>query len=169
MIITPMFSYWTFGPIKQDLQSTSKKKCCNNFVTKSQFIGISFWHTWINTILSIICTATGLYFTHGFMPEFLHFLPILIIGTIPIFIIQNFKCPNRWFRIGKKMSVLDINQMEKLTHLELIKDDHMDQEIEEGIEILNKCLKTDDKSKTKEDEKREYCQLKNLIPIQDLI
>ena len=60
MIITPMFSYWTFGPIKQDLQSTSKKKCCNNFVTKSQFIGISFWHTWINTILSIICTATGL-------------------------------------------------------------------------------------------------------------
>ena len=67
------------------------------------------------------------------------------------------------------MTVLDINQMEKLTHLELIKDDHMDQEIEEGIEILNKCLKTDDKSKTKEDEKREYCQLKNLIPIQDLI
>ena len=67
------------------------------------------------------------------------------------------------------MTVLDINQMEILTHLELIKNDHKDKEIEEGIdiEIFNK---NDDKSKTKEDKKREFCQLKmNLIPIQDLV
>ena len=53
LILTPAFSYWTFGPVNTFSASTW---CCGG----SQRLGVSFLHTWINfaiTLLGQLCYA----------------------------------------------------------------------------------------------------------------
>ena len=47
LILTPMFSYWVFGPI----ESTS---CSNLCCRENSRLGLSFFHTWINAGLTIV-------------------------------------------------------------------------------------------------------------------
>ena len=48
LLITPVFSLWTMGPIN------SSKQCCHWQIFKGKKLGVSYFHTWINIFFSII-------------------------------------------------------------------------------------------------------------------
>jgi len=47
LILTPIFSYWVFGPIES-------KSCSNLCCRENSRLGLSFFHTWINAGLTIV-------------------------------------------------------------------------------------------------------------------
>ena len=47
LILTPMFSYWVFGPIES-------KSCSNLCCRENSRLGLSFLYTWINAGLTIV-------------------------------------------------------------------------------------------------------------------
>ena len=48
LILTPIFSYWVFGPIE------STTSCSNLCCHENSRLGLSFFHTWINAGLTIV-------------------------------------------------------------------------------------------------------------------
>ena len=89
MLILPMITFWTFGPV----QSSYSKKYCD-LVFRSNQIGISFFYTWINVVIT--CSISlGIYLADGeaFTGFLLLLKPIMIItttifGILPILIFQ---------------------------------------------------------------------------------
>ena len=47
LILTPLFSYWVFGPMET-------KSCSNLCCQENSRLGLSFFHTWINAGLTIV-------------------------------------------------------------------------------------------------------------------
>ena len=47
LILTPIFSYWVFGPMES-------KSCSNLCCRENSRLGLSFFHTWINAGLTIV-------------------------------------------------------------------------------------------------------------------
>ena len=47
LILTPIFSYWVFGPMES-------KSCTNLCCRENSRLGLSFFHTWINAGLTIV-------------------------------------------------------------------------------------------------------------------
>ena len=58
IFLMPVFSYWTIGPVKTVSTITFPFNC---FDYKRRYLGVSYWHTWINTLITMICTLTGLF------------------------------------------------------------------------------------------------------------
>ena len=128
IFLTPVFSYWTIGPVKSVSTVTSPKKC---FSFKRQYLGVSYWHTWINTLITMICTITGFFFysPDGYNDYIDYNLTIkitlLLLGALPILILQFKKCfcCNCCCNLPTNMTVLDVYHTEKLIPLEQINVD----------------------------------------------
>ena len=99
IILTPMFCIWTMNPL------TSKQAfSCRTFDYKSQKIGISYWLTWINFILTFVSgLAYQIWHDEGsftienwrdhfekifFEPFLLVFCPCLLITLITLILLQ---------------------------------------------------------------------------------
>ena len=131
IFLTPVFSYWTIGPVKSVSTVTSPKKC---FSFKRQYLGVSYWHTWINTLITMICTLTGsCLYAYEFAGILIPYIfAILFLGALPILIIQFKKCfcCNCCCNLQTNMTFIDVYQTDKLITLEQINDDQNTIEME---------------------------------------
>ena len=97
ILLTPVCSFWTFGPI----QSPYNRKMCN-VVLNSNKIGISYFYTWLNIGITIIFSVIGceLFFYlyhwhyhyhshsyHGWQGYF-WIIPSLLSGIFMVFIVE---------------------------------------------------------------------------------
>ena len=95
ILLTPVCSFWTFGPI----QSPYNRKLCN-VVLKSNKIGISYFYTWLNIGITIIFSVIGSelffylyhwhyysYSYHGWQGYF-WIIPSLLSGIFMVFIVE---------------------------------------------------------------------------------
>ena len=128
LLITPVFSHWTMGPIN------SSKQSCNFQICYGKKLGVSFFHTWINFLFSIIVSNTSLAqsITDGYglqaSPLKLRFIGLLVIiyylpTTILLILIQTIDkckkcCCSQWCITNclpiTKRTILDPNKMDEL-------------------------------------------------------
>ena len=91
LLITPVFSLWTMGPIN------SSKQCCHWQIFKGKKLAVSYFHTWINFLFSIIVGIISiLQFVnngYGFQAS------PLILGSIGLLAIIIFYLPTTIFLI----------------------------------------------------------------------
>ena len=57
MLLTPIFSFWTMGPKKT---ASSKKACCGCWSSNDMRIGISFFYTFVNILITISGSLFGI-------------------------------------------------------------------------------------------------------------
>ena len=101
IIVTPVFSIWTFGPL-----TSGKSCCCRAFNCKSRNLGVSNWLTWVNLMLTF---ASGVAYTiwhdwgtfrfepHKMFQYFLiYFCPCILITCILLILLLQCldKCPD---------------------------------------------------------------------------
>ena len=101
IIVTPMFSIWTIGPL-----TSGKSCCCRAFNCKSRNLGVSNWLTWVNLMLTFaFALAYSIWHdvgTFGFSHDgkifgsFLFiFCPFLLLTLIFLILLQCLdKCPS---------------------------------------------------------------------------
>ena len=98
IIVTPMFSIWTIGPL-----TSGKSCCCRAFNCKSRNLGVSNWLTWVNLILSIASALAYSVWQDGGTFEFpgsfgyflIAFCPCILITLILLILLQCLdKCPD---------------------------------------------------------------------------
>ena len=136
IILTPMFCIWTMNPL------TSKQAfSCGIFDYKSQKIGISYWLTWINFILTFV---SGLAYQIWddqfeiifFEPYLLAFYPCLLITLITLILLQCLDkcsgcccpcCINYCYPVTE-FTYLDVNNMDALITQEDIEMDIIEYE-----------------------------------------
>ena len=133
MIIIPMFTFWTFGPVMSNFSCKGI-----NYKTEADRIKISFWLTWINILLTV-CGA--MIFSRisvggkssmdnnisifvpvwiGMLIDFLYvvFIPLAIMIVIFIQFVDkcNFSCCCNYCLSNcfpvKKLTYLDVNNMD---------------------------------------------------------
>ena len=99
MLILPMISFWTFGPV----QSSYSRKCCD-IVFRSNQIGVSFFYTWMNMVITFSISYIGwhIYIANSHIGSYsrsywydglfdvlvIKPLTTLIFGILPILIFQ---------------------------------------------------------------------------------
>ena len=127
ILITPVFSFWTMGPIN------SSKQCCNFQICYGKKLGVSFFHTWINFLFSIIVSITSLVQSIGYglqaSPLKLGFIVLLVIiifylpTTILLILIQTIDkckkcCCSQWCITNclpiTNRTILDTDKMDEL-------------------------------------------------------
>jgi len=79
LLITPVFSLWTMGPIN------SSKQCCHWQIFKGKKLGVSYFHTWINFLFSVIVGIISIwqFVTKGFgLQE-----PLILVHSLSLAVI----------------------------------------------------------------------------------
>ena len=61
MVLTPILSFWTLGPVNKNRSSRS---CCGYGSRSDSIIGVSFFYTTLNAIISISCGLFCTIFTY---------------------------------------------------------------------------------------------------------
>ena len=99
IILTPMFSIWTIGPVMSTksvcgciLYGIGGGSCCNS----PQKLGVSICLTWINLLLTLACGfAYAIFYGYGLLFFFLAAsCPCLAIAMIFLILLQCLdKCP----------------------------------------------------------------------------
>ena len=140
LMLISAFSFWTIGPI------SPSSKCCN-MSFKSKYLGVSFWHTWINVLLVSLTVPVVMLIIYSDLEgwRISYFVAFLcpVIGALPIIILQKFKCKIccNCSQISTKFTVLNIENLDRLTSIdEITKDnEHYDSEMD-VIQICNHGL-----------------------------
>ena len=127
LLITPVFSLWTMGPIN------SSKQCCHWQIFKGKKLGVSYFHTWINFLFSIIVgiISTVQFATTQASPLKLGMIGLLVIiviifylpTTIFLILIQTIDkckkcCCSQWCITNclpiTNLTILDTDKMDEL-------------------------------------------------------
>ena len=85
LILTPLFSYWVFGPMES-------KSCSNLCCRENSRLGLSFFHTWINAGLTIVGQIIFTYLFHDILvwraPIYLIAITLHVFCVILLLLIQ---------------------------------------------------------------------------------
>ena len=145
LILISVFSFWTIGPISP----SPKKKWCK-IPLKSQYLGVSFWHTWIN-ILLVIVTLSFLYTSfylelNHYYSRDLYYSQISFVfkliavlfalgAALPILILQKLKCKCccNCSQISTLFTVLNIENVDRLTSIYEILNDYVESDVEINV------------------------------------
>ena len=120
LLITPVFSLWTMGPIN------SSKQCCHWQIFKGKKLGVSYFHTWINFLFSVImCFISILYLAINelYVFQLFFYSKFYLLTIILLILIQTIDkckkcCCSQWCITNclpiTNRTILDTDKMDEL-------------------------------------------------------
>ena len=124
LILTPIFSYWVFGPMES-------KSCSNLCCRENSRLGLSFFHTWINAGLTIVGQIIFTFLFYDILKREPFYVIAIILHVFCVILLLLIQCncccdeithrtlldvknPNEVIVFEQKENVLEEHEMESM-------------------------------------------------------